>query len=132
MAAFWPQVVLASYIAGADLSAAANQYTFVKLNTSGEVVAVTAITDIPIGVLQNLPKAGATAEVVMVGGTKLKASAAITLPAILGTASDGRAAKLAAGTATTVYVVGQADTPAGAANEIFSAVINTASPARAA
>lgn len=129
MSAFWPQPVLGSFIAGADLSAL--QYTMVKLNSSGQVVAVAAITDIPIGVLQNKPVSGATAEVLIVGGTKVLASAAIVLPAVLGTDASGRAKKLAAGTDTTQYIIGQADVPAGATGDIISAVVNFASPARA-
>lgn len=133
MTAVWTSPVLASYTAGADLSAA--QYTAVKFNSAGAVVAVAAITDIPIGVLQNKPTSGQTAEVLIVGGTKFKASAAITLPATLGVSANGRAAKIAAGTDSTQYIIGQADGEqgiAGAANDIIAAVVNFASPARAA
>ena len=130
MASFWPQPVLASYVAAADLSA--NQYQFVKLDSSGNVVAVAAVTDIPVGVLQNAPKSGQTAEVLVVGGTKVKASAAITLPALIGVDTAGKAKKLAAGTDTTQYIVGQADEAAGNANEVVSVIVNCASPARAA
>lgn len=130
MASFWPQPIVVSFVAAADLSAL--QYTFVKLDSNGAVVAVAAATDIPIGVLQNAPKSGQTAEVAVVGGTKLKASAAITLPALVGTTATGTAVKLAAGTDTTKYILGQADTAAGGANELISVIVNCASPARAA
>lgn len=130
MSAFWPQPVLGSFVAGADLSAL--QYTAVKLNSSGQVVAVAAVTDIPIGILQNAPLSGATAEVLIVGGSKVIASAAITLPAVLGVDASGRAKKLAAGTDTTQYIVGQADVAAGATGDIISAVFNFATPSRAA
>lgn len=129
MVAFWPQPVQASFVAAADLSAL--QYQFVKLDSAGKVVAVAAITDIPVGVLQNAPTSGQIAEVVVVGGTKLKATAAITLPALLGVDTAGKGKKIAAGTDTTQYVLGQADVAAGGANEIISAFINCASPARA-
>ena len=130
MASHWPQAVLASYVAGADLSA--KQYTFVKLDTAGAVVAVAAVTDIPIGVLQNAPKAGETAEVVVVGGTKVVASASITLPALLVVTNTGTVAKAVPGTDTTKHIVGQADEAAGNSGEVISAIVNTASPARGA
>ena len=134
MATFLSQEVVGSYVAGADLSAAANQYTFVKLDVNGAVVAVAAATDVPIGVLQNTPKPGATAEVVIIGGTKLKASAAIVVTngALIGTTSSGTAVKLTVVTDATKYILGVADSPAGAAGDIISAIVNCASPARAA
>jgi hypothetical protein len=46
------------------------QYTFVKLNSSGEAIAVAAATDVPIGVLQNAPTSGQEAEVLVVGGNQ--------------------------------------------------------------
>lgn len=133
MTAHFEQAVTASFTAGADLSA--GQYTFVKLNSAGAVVAVSAITDIPVGVLQNSPAQGQTAEVLVIGGTKVKAGAAIALPAVLGVDASGRAVALVPGTAgatLTQFIVGQADAPAGAANDIISAIVNLASPARAA
>ena len=42
--------------ASADLSA--SQYKFMKLNSSGQAVLVTAQADLIIGVLQNKPEAG--------------------------------------------------------------------------
>jgi hypothetical protein len=56
--------------AAADLSAL--QYTFVKRDTNGRAVAVAAATDIPIGILQNKPKAlGQMAEIVVIGISKV-------------------------------------------------------------
>jgi hypothetical protein len=130
MSANFSQSVLGSFVAGADLTA--NQWQAVKLDTTGAVVAVAAVTDIPVGVLQNAPKAGQSAEVLVIGGTKFKASAAIALPAVLGVDATGRAKKLAAGTDTTQYIIGQADAPASATGDIISAVVNFASPSRAA
>lgn len=118
-------------VAGADLSAL--QYTFVKQNSSGQVVAVAAATDIPIGVLQNAPTSGQEAEVLVTGGTKLKSGATITLGThfVLGTTSAGAATPLAPGTDTTKYIVA---TPlsSAASGDIMSAIVNCASPARAA
>ncbi len=122
--------VKVTLVAGGDLSAL--QYTFVKLNSSGNVVAAAAATDIPIGVLQNAPASGAEAEVLVVGGTKIVAGAAIGEGALVGTSSVGRAVALVAGTDTTKYVVGTLLTESGADGNIVTAVINCANPGRAA
>jgi predicted ribonuclease toxin of YeeF-YezG toxin-antitoxin module len=122
--------VRATFVAGADLSAL--QYTFVKLNSSGQVVAVAAATDVPIGVLQNNPASGAEASVTIVGGTKIVASAAATLGTALnfGTTSAGKAVTLAV-TDTTKYVLGvYLEAPAADGN-IVAAVVNCATPTRA-
>jgi hypothetical protein len=118
-----------SIAAGADLSA--KQYTFVKLSGTG-VISAAAATDVPIGVLQNAPTSGKTAEVSIDGVTKLKASAAISVGALIGTTSTGLAVALTAGTDTTKYVLGQAITAAGAANDIITVAIDCKSPNRAA
>ena len=118
-------------VAGADLSAL--QYTFVKQNSSGQVVAVAAATDIPIGVLQNAPSSGQEASITVTGGTKLKAGATITLGThfLLGTTSAGAATPLAAGTDTTKYILGSPLATA-ASGDITSVIVNCASPGRAA
>jgi len=117
-------------VAAADLSAL--QYTFVKLNASGQAAAAAAATDIPIGVLQNAPTSGQEAEVLVVGGTKIVAGAAIGEGALVGTSATGRAVALVAGTDTTKYVVGTLLTESGASGDIVTAVINCANPGRAA
>jgi hypothetical protein len=122
--------VKATLVAGGDLSAL--QYTFVKLNSSGEAVAAAAATDVPIGVLQNAPTSGQEAEVLIVGGTKIVAGAAISEGALVGTSSTGKAVALVAGTDTTKYVVGTLLTESGASGDIVTAVVNCANPGRAA
>ena len=122
--------VKVTLVAAADLSAL--QYTFVKLNSSGQVAAAAAATDIPIGVLQNAPTSGQEAEVLIVGGTKLVAGAAISEGALVGTSSTGKAVALVAGTDTTKYVVGTLLTESGASGDVVTAVINCANPGRAA
>lgn len=117
-----------SITAGADLSAL--QYTFVKLNSIGQVVAVSAIADVILGVLQNAPKSGQTAEVTVHGVTKIKASASIALPAVLGTTTAGRSVKVTqvtggASGAYTKTVIGQALTSAGADGDIHTAFISS-------
>ena len=118
-----------SLAAGADLSS--KQYTFVKLSGTG-VISAAAATDVVIGVLQNAPTSGKTAEVAVGGITKLKASAAISVGALVGTTSTGLAVALTAGTDNTKYVFGQAITAASAASDIITVAIDCKSPNRAA
>jgi hypothetical protein len=122
--------VKVTLVAGADLSAL--QYNFVKINSSGQAVACAAATDIPVGVLQNAPTSGQEAEVLVVGGTKIVAGAAIGEGAQVGTGSTGKAVALTAGTDTTKYVAGTLLTESAADGNIVTAVINCANPHRAA
>lgn len=116
--------------AGADLST--KQYYFVKINSSGQAVLPDAATDRPIGVLQNNPVSGGEASVLVVGGTKVVASASIDEGVVIGTNNAGKADAKTPGTDTTEYVVGTVILAAGGDNQIATAVINCASPARAA
>ena len=122
--------VKATFVAGADLST--KQYTFVKLNSSGQVIAVAADTDSPIGVLQNAPIAGAEASVTIVGGTKLVASASATLGTVLaiGTTAAGKGVNRAV-TDTTKYTLGVYIQAPGADGDIVAAIVNCANPTRA-
>lgn len=115
--------------AGADLSGA--QYKFVKWS-GGNVILCAAATDVPCGVLQNSPTSGQEAEVTVVGGTKIVGSASISVGALIGTTSAGKAVALTAGTDTTKYVVGSIISAPGADGEIGTALINCAAPHRAA
>jgi hypothetical protein len=122
--------VSVSFKAGEDLSSA--QFKFVKLDSSGEVVACTAVTDIPIGVLQNTPTDGQIAQVAVSGGTKVKAGGTAAPNDLINVSASATAVKLTAGsTGSTSYVVGRflADAAAGAT---VSAVIDCANPARGA
>ena len=116
--------------AGADLSS--SQYKFVKLDTSGDVVACAAVTDIPYGVLQNDPASGETAEVMVIGISKVQGDADLTKGDQIGTSSDGQAAAYANGTDTTKYIVGQVLTDNSTAGGYITAVINCANPHRGA
>jgi ABC-type taurine transport system substrate-binding protein len=122
--------VRATFVAGADLSS--SQYKFVKFDSSGNVILVAAATDVPIGVLQNNPVSGAEASVLIVGGTKIVASAAATLGTALniGTTSAGKAVALAV-TDTTKYVLGVYLQAPGADGDVVAAVVNCANPTRA-
>jgi len=120
--------VKVTLVAGADLSAA--QYKFVKLNSSGQAIICAAATDSPIGVLQNAPLSGQEAEVLIVGGTKITAGAAITLPNTIGTDANGKAVALTT-TDTTKYIVGSLITASAADANVVTAVINCANATRA-
>lgn len=74
--------------AGGDLSLL--QYHFVKLNTDGEVVAITNDGDVPVGVLQNTPTEGQAAEVMLRGLSKIKTVAAgVTTGVLVGPDATG-------------------------------------------
>lgn len=115
--------------AGADLSAA--QYKFVKIS-SGKAVLCSGATDIPIGVLQNSPTSGQEASITVAGGTKLVAGAAIAAGVVIGTSSTGKADAKVVVTDNTEYAVGVVILASAADADILTAVINCASPNRAA
>lgn len=118
-----------SLVAGGDLSS--SQYKFVKLDSSGQAVAVAAATDRPIGVLQNNPTSGGVAEVLVAGGTKIKLGGNVAEGDIVSPDSDGDAVAIVAGTDTTKYICGTALTQ-GASGEIITAVVSCQSASRAA
>lgn len=116
--------------AAADLST--KQYYFVKIDSNGKAALCAAATDKPIGVLQNTPASGEEATITVVGGTKVVASASLDEGTLIGTTSAGKAGAKVPGTDTTNYVVGTVILAAGADLEIATALVNCASPARAA
>lgn len=125
-----PYAVRATFPAGADLSA--SQFRFVKMS-GASVVGVAAITDKPIGVLQNDPSQGKEAVVTIAGGTKLKGAAALAAGNSIFTAANGTASPIAAfgdAIAETVFVQGQVILGTGAANEIATAIVSCANSTR--
>lgn len=124
-----PYALKITLVAGADLSA--DQYKFVKMNSSGQAILVAALTDRPIGVLQNAPLSGQEAEVTIIGGTKLKAGATVSEGSIIKTSAAGLGIVAVPGTDTTHYIVGTSLVD-GVNGDIISAVVNCASAARAA
>ena len=113
-------IKLTGLVAGANLSAL--QYTFVKLNAAGAVIAASAQGEDCIGVLQNDPLSGEECEIVCVGVTKAKADSAVNEMDAITTAADGQADVAAAAD----FVLGKALTAAGAAGEVFTIVVNCA------
>jgi hypothetical protein len=118
-----------TFVAGGDLRT--KQFHFVKLNNAGQVVIVAAITDVPVGILQNKPNTGEDAEIMCDGISKLVADGTIDEGNLVGTSNDGQGDAIVAGTDTTVYTVGQA-LEAAAAGEVFAILFNCMNPNRAA
>lgn len=115
------QLKLGNLTAAADLSA--KQYHFVKLASATTVNVCTAITDVPIGVLQNTPTSGQAAEVCIFGITKVVADGILAAGNIIGTSNDSQADAISRGTDTTVTIMGQA-IEAAAAGETVTMFLN--------
>lgn len=126
------QIKIPGLVAGSDLSAASNQYRYVKMTGANQIGLCAAVTDVPIGVLQNLPKSGKSAEVCALGVTKLRANGALAVGELVGTSSDAEASPYVPGTDTTKYITGQVLTAATAAGGYATAVVNCINPARGA
>lgn len=124
MATEGARILVPGLIAGADLSAAANQYKFVELTAAYTVNICDATTDRVIGVLQNRPKSGEAAEVCVFGLTKVNSDAALSVGNQIGTAADGQAAAYAPGSDTTKYIVGVVVEASGAAGGYATALVN--------
>ena len=123
-----PSIKIGTFTASADLSA--KQYYFVKMSGENTVTVCAAVTDKPIGVLQNKPASGEQAIVTVFGVSKVSADATLAAGDVVGTSADGQAQPVSAGSETTVFNCGQALT-AGAAGTLQSALI-TISNSRAA
>ena len=117
------QVCVGTFTASADLSA--KQFHFVKMSGNNTVTVCAAITDVPIGVLQNKPESGESAVVCVLGISKVVADGTLAAGDLIGSSADGQADAIAAGTDTTVYTMGQA-LNAASAGETVEAFINAA------
>jgi Uncharacterized conserved protein (DUF2190) len=95
---------LVSAETGADLSAAANAYKVVKLDTNGNVVLASGITDVPFGILYDTAASGKVVPVAVGGIAKAKAGATIAAGSPVATKADGTLQVAA----TTQYVIGVA------------------------
>lgn len=100
-----PLLCYSGIVAGADLSAAANQYKFVKWSADRTVVLCNGVTDIPCGVLQNTPASGDAATVGFLGVSKVQGDADLAAGNSIGTSSDGQAAAYTVAD-TTKHIVG--------------------------
>lgn len=107
-----------SFPAAADLSSA--QYKAVKLTANG--VDLAGAGDYPIGVLQNAPSSGGTAEVGILGITKATVNAATTAIAKGDLLTTGASGVLVKAATTGDIVVAQALEAASADGVIISVI----------
>lgn len=121
MATTGPQLAPPGLIAAADLSA--KQFHFVKLTANNTVNVCTAVTDKPIGVLQNKPKAGDEANVCAMGVTKVVGDANLAAGDSIGTSVDSQAAAYTVAD-TTKHIVGVVIEDNSAAGGLVTAGIN--------
>lgn len=124
--------VCVTFQAAGDLST--KQFYFVKMSGAHTVDVCSAVTDKPVGVLQNKPSAaGQEAEVCVWGWTKVQAGGTVTVGThySIGTDNAGKAVAYAPGTDTTKYLVGQPLT-SGASGSLMEALINCANAGRGA
>jgi hypothetical protein len=125
-----PEIKLTGLKAAADLSS--HQFKFVKITADNTVNVCAAVTDVPIGVLQNTPTSGQAAEICAIGVTKVSADEALSAGDIIGTSADAQAQDVTVGTETTVYAVGQVIDGTSAAGGIATCAISCLAPSRAA
>lgn len=114
--AFTKNLLCQSFTAASDMNASTLQFCLVKFaDSTGNVVPCTAVADLPIGVLQNLPLQGQAAEIAIFGITKIRVDATdITdvsaTSGLIGVSTSARAAILGApgvGAQTTSYCIGR-------------------------
>ncbi len=111
-----PGIDLGTLTAAADLSG--KQYYFVKLASATTVNVCTAITDIPIGILQNDPTSGQSAVVRIFGISKVVADGTLAAGNVIGTSADSQADAISRGTDNSVTILGQAVEAASAGETV--------------
>lgn len=116
-----PQVLkVPGLTAAADLTS--HQYKFVEIvGGTTTVNVVNAVTDRPIGVLLNKPKAGEACEVIAIGVTEVVAGETLAAGDMLSVGATGKATNDAAQAGTTYQ--GRI-LSAGAADELVTCIIN--------
>jgi len=112
---------IGTFTAAADLSA--KQYHFVVLASATTVNVATAITNAPIGILQNNPESGQQAIVRIAGLSKVVADGTLAAANFIGTSADAQADAISPGTDTTVYMTGQC-VEAASAGETTTMILN--------
>lgn len=115
--------------AAADLSA--QQFRAVKLDSNGQIAAIAAVTDIPLGILQDKPGAAGRAGCVMLDGvSKMVAGANLAKGDRVGVDATGRAVAYVAGTDTTKYAIGTVLEDNSVANGLVTVMFDCKNPAR--
>ena len=109
------------------------QYYFCKIGSADNSCALpTALTDVPLGIVQNTPTSGQAATVRVLGVSKVSTDTALSAGNLIGTSADGQADAKTVGSDTTHYVAGQMLDSPGAAADLGTALINCCNPHRAA
>lgn len=121
-------VLTESFVSTNDLRS--YQYYGVKLSANRTVILPTADTDKCIGILQNKPNAGQTAEVMVIGRTPVVGGEALTIGASIRIQSAGKAMVFEPDTDTTSYGCGQVVEASTADGEYADAVVNFATQDR--
>jgi len=104
-----------TFLAAADLSS--YQYYWVKVSAANTVDVCSALTDKPIGILQNEPSAaGQPAEVMIFGVSKASADASVTVASVIGTSADGQCVSVTEAENATAYACGTCLVAAGSGN----------------
>ncbi len=117
-----PSITIGTLTAAADLSS--KQYHFVKLASATTVNVCTAITDVPIGILQNNPDtAGYQCIVQIFGLSKVVADGTLAAGNIIGTSADSQADAITRGSDNSVTILGQA-VQAASAGETCTMFLN--------
>ena len=114
-------VTIGTLTAAADLSS--KQYHFVVLASATTVNVATAITNAPIGILQNAPTSGQSAIVAVSRVSKVVADGTLAAGNFIGTSADAQADAISPGTDTTVYMMGQC-LGAASAGETTEMILN--------
>jgi hypothetical protein len=110
--------------AGGDLRLL--QYHFVKLHTDGTVLTISNDGDLPIGILQNAPNTGETAEIMLRGISKLATvDAGVTIGALVGPNATGlgETRVISANTWNLHYVSGIAASTTVASGDIGTVIL---------
>ena len=112
---------IGTFTASADLSA--KQFHFVVLASATQVNVATAITNAPIGILQNAPTSGQQAIVRIFGMSKVVADGTLAAGNFIGTSADAQADAISPSTDTTVYMTGQC-VQAASAGQTTTMILN--------
>lgn len=110
-----------SFAAAADYSA--KQFWPVKLTAANTVAVCSGATDVPIGILQNKPKSGEAADVLMLGVTRGVSDGSGTAIAPGDWVGSGAAGKLVKKASDKDYAIGQALEASSADGTVISVLL---------
>jgi hypothetical protein len=120
---------MAKQYEGFDVSGKANddmsddQYLIVKVSDDNEYDTCSGTTDVPAGVLQSGNETGQGVIVRVSGYSKVEFGESVSAGALVGTAADGQAVEVTAGSSTTAYILGQVVNGVDAAGEVGEIII---------